>query len=516
MESPIWKKIVHYGLYVVFMLVFAWVSGQLFFERQTDNLMTSVGVLFAVDEQIERIDNLRVVFPDEPVSLEPTLADAITRQRLVNIYEPLVRPDRDLKMRPALALSWGLIDDLTWDFRLRPGVTFHDGTKFDVNDAVGSFERAISNKGSEIAGLLTSIDKVEAINEMTLRVKTLKPDPLLLQRLSTVLIMPSEQKDKKIVEPIGTGSYLLSSFTPGEGFLIERFDDYWGKKSQFETVEMIAKTNKSERVNMFLRGDADLLSFVAYDAVPIVKERGFEISGIPSLEVQFLMFNHNSEIFKNVKNKKVVSLAIDQNSLLKSFGEYAKSANQFISNGIFGFSPDISQHKYDLKAAGNLAKETGLKGKTITFHLQKGLDLLGEHVRTQLSEIGVNVIVSYLEPDRLFQSMVDGTGDIYFLGFKSDLGDGADFLDVMVDTDGAFNVANYSNDSVDKLISEGLTEMDPTKRLADLQKAMKIIVEDDVVGVPLFEYETVYSFVDALEFEPRIDGLIYFDEINIK
>lgn len=506
----------HYGLYVVFMLVFAWVSGQLFFEKHTDNLMTSVGVLFAGKQEVKKISDLVVVFPDEPVSLEPTLADPITRQRLVNIYEPLVRPDRDLKMRPSLALSWGLIDELTWDFKLRPGVTFHDGTKFDVNDAVGSFERAISNKGSEIAGLLTSIDKVEAIDEMTLRVKTLKPDPLLLQRLSTVLVIPSEQKDKKVVEPIGTGSYVLSSFEPGEGFLLEKFSDYWGLPSKFETVKMIAKTNKSERVNMFLRGDADLLSFVAYDAVPIVKERGFEVSGIPSLEVQFLMFNHKSDVFKNVKNKKVFSLAIDQQSLLKSFGEYAKQANQFISNGIFGFSPDIKRHEYDLKKAENLAKESGLVGKTVTLHLQKGLDLLGEHVRTQLSEIGVDVIVSYLEPDRLFQSMVAGDGDIYFLGFKSDLGDGADFLDVMVNTEGSFNVANYSNSDVDKLIADGLTEMDPTKRLADLQKAMSIIVEDDVIGVPLFEYETLYSFVDSLEFEPRIDGLIYFDEINFK
>ena len=157
-----------------------------------------------------------------------------------------------------------------------------------------------------------------------------------------------------------------------------------------------------------------------------------------------------------------------------------------------------------------------MKGKTVQFHLTKGLDVLGEHVRKQLQKIDVYVVVSYLSPAEFLKSFEEGSADLYFAGYKSDLGDSADFLNSFIKTDGQYNVWNYKNSEADELVNTALTEMDPKKRLKALHEVMKMVVEDDVIGIPLFEYDTLYGFADKISMQPRIDGLIYFDELNVK
>lgn len=511
------KKTIWFTSYLIFILAFLWVSGQLFFEKHTNALLASATEYFLrEDVSFEEINHLRAVYPDEPQTLEPTFTDPIVRQRINNIYEPLVRPDRDLTMRPALALSWGLLDDTTWDFRLRPNVTFHNGKPFTVLDVIASLNRAMEHESSQLTGLLASIDSMQVVDELRFRITTRHPDPLLLQRLSSVLIIPAEFEEEEDFAPVGTGSYKFSSWEQGDKISLERFEDYWGTVSKFEKVDMFSRLNKTERVMMFANGDAHFLAFVPYDTVDYLEERNFEIVGIPSLEVQFLVFNMNSKVLDDVEKRKVISMAVDQSGFVEQLGGYANPVSQFISNGVFGFNPRIEHHVYDLEKADLLAEDLELKEKTLTLHLPKGLTVLGEHMRQQLAEIGIYLLVSYLDPPDFLESITEGKADIYFLGFRASRGDSADFLDVVVHSDAEFNVANYSNPEVDSLIEQSFTEMDPSVRIADLQEVMRIIVEEDVLGIPLFEYNTLYSFVDSLEFTPRIDGYIYFDELRLR
>lgn len=501
----------------LFVIGFVWVSSQLFFEKQSNILLASVTDLLSGKEVTEgQISDLKVVYPDEPRSLEPTLNDPTVRQRLNNVYEPLVRADKDLTMHPALALSWGLVNDTVWDFRLRPDVVFHDGSTFNVEDVVASLNRAMKYGGSQLTTLLSSIRTIEVVDELHFKIYTNEPDPLLLQRLSTVLIIPNEYQEAEEFIPVGTGSYQFVDWQKGDKIFLKEFENYWGPEAKFRTVEMISRPNKNERVSMFLNGEVDFLAFVPFDAVSALEERNFEIKGIPSLEVQFLLFNTQSQLLNDASKRRIVSLAINQGELVRRLGVYAHQINQFVSNGVFGFNPNIPAHKYDIDMATMLADESGLKGKTVTLYLPKGLDVLGEHVRQQLTKIGMLPVISYLDPADFLESLLSGKADIYFLGFRADLGDSADFLDVVIHSDGDFNVGNYRNEKVDMLIDRSLKEMDPSLRLTDLQEVMRIIVEEDMVGIPLFEYDTLYSFSDKLDFDPRIDGLIYFDEIDRK
>ncbi|MBI5754581.1 hypothetical protein HZA40_05605 [Candidatus Peregrinibacteria bacterium] len=505
-------KILKGAMYGLFLLVFAWISGQLFFERQTNNLMTSVGGIFANKEVSNNsvADELKVIYSDEPDKLEPAIGDPATWKRLINIYEPLIKLDRDLNVRPALAMSWGLIDERTWEFHLRPNVHFHDGSALDSQDVIAGIER------NKTFGGLKSIAEVKAIGDLVLQIKTKNPDPLLLQRLSRVLIFPSEIKDKKELPVIGSGPYRLISWEKGNIMSLARFDDYWGEKPKFAKVQMFSISNKSDRVNMFLNGDADLLDFVPYDAVSAVKDAGFEVLSMPSLEVESIFFNTKVEFFKDVNNRKLVSMLLDQNYLINSLGGYANAVTQFVSTGTFGFNPEISQHKYDTEEAKKNIEKNNLKGKLIQIHFPKEFSFLGEYLRKQLTDAGLVPVISYMDPDPLWKSMENGDADLYFLGFRAELGDADDFFSTIPYSKGNFNITNYKNPKIDSLTEISKTEMDQKKRLQELQQAMQIVVEEDVIGMPLFEFQTLFTFDHKIRMIPRIDGFIYFDELIIE
>lgn len=513
-EIPKKGKVLPYLMYALFGLLFLWVIGQLFFQKEVEWLRETAHSLIGVN-QVEKveIDDLRVIFPNGPSSLDPSEGDPAARQRLVNIYQPLVKFDAFYNLRPCLAISWGMIDDYTWEINLRPDVVFHDGSVFDAHDVNATLVRVHDLKSSPYSQFIDTFESFEVVDDLTIKIKTKAPDPLMLQKLALILISSDEEDDMML--PIGTGSYKFVSYIDGN-MMIEKFDNYWGEEAAFDTVEMITIPNKSDRVNAFLRGDAEMLAFVSYDAVQAVQDFGFEVATIPTLEVQLIIFNIASEHFSNLINRKLVSYIVDQNSLVEQVGGYARPINQFVSNGIFGFDPSISDHEFNIDDAERLVALSGLEGETLQLHLPIGLDVLGEHVRENLAEVGVNVIVSYLEIMDFIDSIDNGKADFYFMGFKSELGDSSEFLETTIHSSGEYNTIGYENSNVDYLIDLASEELDHGKRGEALQEAMRVIVEDDVVGVPLFEYETVFSFVEGLDFSPRIDGLIYFDEIKLK
>ena len=153
--NDFYRKILSYGFYGIFLLIFAWVSGQLFFEKQF--LTTDV-------QQVSKIDQLTVIYPYGASSLNPFDTSPFIRQWTANIYEPLVRYDRDMKIKPALVISWGLVDENAWEFRLRPNVKFHDGSFFDMDDILKSFEIAMTGHDSQLVGILENIENVKIVN----------------------------------------------------------------------------------------------------------------------------------------------------------------------------------------------------------------------------------------------------------------------------------------------------------------------------------------------------------------
>lgn len=200
---------------------------------------------------------LTIGYAFEPTSLEPTHFDPVTRSYLVDIYEGLVLTNRDLKVEPGLAVSWGLLDPLTWEFRLRPNVTFHNGQTMGVEDVIYSLERAVGYEDSQLRDLLSTVKGIELSGNDRIRIHTTVPDPLLLQKLALVYIFP--QGSTNFETPVGTGPYHFVSRTDGK-MVLQRNENYWNGKPAFPKVELLAISNRRERLAALEEGKLTLLA----------------------------------------------------------------------------------------------------------------------------------------------------------------------------------------------------------------------------------------------------------------
>ena len=468
------KKFLQVVFYGVFALAFAWVSLQLFFQRETEAFLAS---LFSVSEVAVSDESVKVIVPDE-----------VTAERFLegNVYESLVSLDDDLSFEPGLAVSFGRVSPLVWNFHLREGVKFHDGSSFEAEDVLMSLEES-------------GIGKVTSKSDFEIVVETAKPDPLLLSRLARMSIRSGEE---------GTGAY---RFVDG---VFERFEGYWGEEPYFARVEMAVFVDKNERVSSFVQdGGAGVLAFVPFDAVDFLSDKGFEVLALPSLEVQFLLLNFQSEVFSDLQKRVAFGAAIDREALVKVVGGFARSAWQFVSSGVFGFNPELKIKEFDLDEAKVLAEESGLKGETITVHLPLGTTVLGEQVRLQMKDVGVGAVISYLAGEDLLASFAEKKADVYFLGYKSESGDGSDFFGDIVKSGVEYNLGNYENEEVDDLIALAAAELNEEERLGDLRE-IGVMLDEDVFGVPLLEYQNLFSLKGGVKFEPRMDGFVSFKSLS--
>lgn len=511
------SKFVKYSFYTIFVGAFVWIGFNLFFQQPASFFLGLTKLFAGPVKETQKMTELKLMLPYEEVSFEPTKADPLVSTRLKNTYDPLVRADRDLRMKPALALSWGILDETTWEFNLRPNVVFQDGSAFNAQDVVASLNRAMNYKDSELKDVLKNIGKVEVVDDFTIKIITKVPDPMLLNELANVLIIPSEYEKKTIEMPMGTGPYVFEKVYPQDRIIYKRFDKYWGDKPKFETVVLYGRRDISERGNMLLNGKVDLLTFVPFDAIQTFKERNFKIVSVPTLSIEFLLFNANSKFLTSKENRNAIRLAVDTNALADSLKGSAKAINQYASNGVFGFNPNIAIPKYDMQSSKETLSKLGLTGVTLTMSLPDGLQYIGEYVKKNLNEVGINILISYFDNfDKFMASVNSGTADLYFFGYQSSFGDANDFMKDIAYSKSQFNYGKYSDSNADQLILSASTEMDPLKRRIFLQDAMKILVEEDPIGVPLVEYEAFYSFSDKIDYDPRIDESLYFDDVNVK
>jgi peptide/nickel transport system substrate-binding protein len=458
----------------------------------------------AVDAELDQSDSnvLRAVFPFVmPNSLDVLSSDQSLRQVMVNVYEPLVFTDKDLNFYPGLAVNWGRLDDLTWEFELRNNVKMHNGSLLTVEDVVYSLNL------HDLEDWITSVEAADFLGNPVVRIKTKDPDPLFLQKIANIFIVASDKKD------VGTGPYVLDEINQDQVKLTV-FEDYWGGEITFDQVEMILSLDKNERVSLLTSGDADFLSFVPFDAVDfLVDDPNIELKSISSLELQFLLFNFDS--LSELWLRKAIYLALDKDEFLNNFSKFVHNSDQYVSAGVLGYNSSFDAYDFNLIEAKKLIVDKGGYSSVIHVHLPLNMETLGSFIKTSLENIGLDVVVSYLSNEDLSISYESSGGDIYFLGFRSETGDAQALYDLIFQSSAEYNLGNYFNKNFDSLLNDISFELNKQARIFQLREAMKILI-DDFVGVPLFEFDTLFAYQkNRIDFQPRIDGLIYFKDFKL-
>ncbi len=464
----------------------------------------------------EGSEEVKVAYADSFSSLDPANFEAKNRNLLGNVYEGLTRFDKNLDLESALAVSWGQIDDLTWEFKLRENVYFHDGSMLDPEDVVSSFEYALESSSSQVVSLISSVESIEVSGDSKVKVVTTEEDPILPNRLAHVYVFPSEIEDPSGTL-IGTGPYYFESygFTEDERVLLQyelnSFPYYWGGEAYYDDLNLLIIPDKGDRVNMLIGGEIDVLANVASEHVDELEYMGLDVYVQPSLEVNFFLFNTlEGSVFSDLNLRKAFSYAVNREYLISDLGEYAEVSNQFVAYGVNGYDSSLPVSLYDAKAASVMFEEAGVD--RIEVHMVKGMEALGDFVEESFYFLE-NVDLDYHGLEAFQNGVLNQQYDVYFLGYKSDVGDAADLYETLFVSDGAYN-GGYDNPEVDRLVERASSEDDQSARLKILKEVMNILVEEDMAGVPLFESELIYGFSPDISWSPRIDGFVFGVELR--
>jgi peptide/nickel transport system substrate-binding protein len=461
---------------------------------------------------------LGITYRSEILSLDPAApADAETGSVLSNMYEGLVAFDKDMHLVPALATSWNVLDDHTWLVNLRRNVRFHDGGTLTAVDVKFSLERSDS---------LALVKQVDVIDEGSLRLRTLWPDALLLNRLTHVLIVPrGRQAQDYDSQPIGTGPYRFVRWERGTRLTLEAFPDYWGGRPPVDRVEFLPLDVPRAR-EALAQGRVDVLALPRSMVRDLQAPPGVRIERRPGLAAAFLWFRSMQEQgkprdpFADGRVRRAVSLAIERRKLIESLGGNGTPANQLLARGVFGYVSALPELPFDPGAARTLLAEAGYPRGFDTNLVCPDNDTRPAcaSIKQMLDAIGIRATVETVPWSSFVSRWARGQLPFFLATWRFDDGDALSFLrDCLFTRDPARKFGSYnpgfSSAPLDQLIEE--TERTPgeTQRLLHYEKVMRMALLEMPI-VPLYHPDNVYAVSEKLRWQPRVDGNLLAAEMS--
>ena len=463
-----------------------------------------------------------------------------------HVFNRLIERADNLRMVPALALSWRAVDDLTWEFKLRPNVTFHDGSPFTAEDVVFSIERVPTLKDSPgpFVPYTKEITGLQVVDPLTLRVKTAKPHPLLPNDLSVISIVSKKAAAGASTADfnsgkaaIGTGPYKLARFTRGDRVELVRNDAYWGRKPAVEKLTFKLVTNDAARVAALLSGDV-----AAIDAVPVSDIK--KLSSNPDLAVLqragtrliYLYLDVAREVspfvtdkdgkplpanpLKDLRVRRALSKAIDRELIRTRVMEGAsRPAGQLMISGLPGYSEALKPEAADVEGAKKLLAEAGYpNGFGLTLHGTNNRYVQDEQILQTVaqmwSRIGIAVKVEAQPAAVFFPRNNRSEYSVSMSGWAPDSAEASSPLRAFIATRnkdkglGAFNAGNYSNPKIDQLLDRALVTINDAERDKLLQQAVEAAMAD-VAVIPIHHQVNVNAVRKSIRYGGRADERIY-------
>ncbi|MBK3733357.1 ABC transporter substrate-binding protein [Azospirillum brasilense] len=488
----------------------------------------------------------------EPSALDPHYHNLgpNTRARK-HVFESLVSMDAKMRLQPELAESWRAVDETTWEFTLRKGVKFHDGTEFTAQDFIYSVCRIpnVANSPSSFTVYTKGIAGIEAPDPHTLVIKTAKPYPLLPVELSTFGIISAKAAGGEAVTfdkagckadswpttqafndgslMIGTGPFRHKSYTKGDRQVLERNPDYWGPQPAWDTVVFRPITSDGPRVAALLAGDVDMIESPPVQDIERLKSApNVSLAQAQSNRVIYLALGvqdtpptitgtDGKNPLKDPKVRKALSLAVDRDAIVKRIMMgVAEPANQYLPAGFYGNNPEITVATDANKAKQLLAEAGYPKGFQLTLGTPNDRyindDKVAQAVAQMFTRIGVQTQVDATTANVFFSKRNKQEYSVFLAGWGADSGEMSSPLKALIATPikekgyGTTNYTSYSDPELDGMLDTALATVDDAKREKLLQAAVKRAVDADII-IPLHYEVTVWAMKKGLSYEPRAD-----------
>ena len=476
--------------------------------------------------------------PAEATTMDPGRStQVLTVNYFVNLYDTLTRWDTALQLQPGLATSWKNVNETTWDFTLRSGVRFHDGTPFTAEDVKATLERNMQPGKTVVTPGFTTIESVQVRGPLAVRIVTRKPDPLLLVRMAQMgsQILPArlttDEGAKDLARrPVGTGAYRFVEWVKDERLVMQANHEWWGWGGKAPGVERVIWKSIPDdfpRIVALEKGEADIITNVPPDRMPSIAEgKGTKIVTVPATRTVTFWMNDNQPPLSDRRVRHAMHYALDVNGIVKNL--YAGMGKPF-SGGLadtdFGYNPTLKPYPYDPAKARALLAQAGFAGGIdVTMYFGNGTMVndkaLVEAVADMWGKVGIRARVEMIEmgarqrmnndrtvpPSGLLlinpqSTLLDADGSLWRLFHPNGFG-------------GKYWVGSQPGQRFYELMEQGRYTLDQKKRKAIYTEATRIIHEEKP-WLELFQEVVVYGTSRRVSFKPRADYRLIVSEMSL-
>jgi peptide/nickel transport system substrate-binding protein len=497
--------------------------------------------------------DLTIGFKAEVTSADPHVLNGQNRNIWTHVYDTLIARDAHLQPKPALATSWRTLDDVTWEFKLRPNVVFSDGSPLTAKDVKFSIDRAIGLTGPRtFRSYLKDVASVSATSSDTVIIKTKYRSATLPNTIGLIPIVCSKIGDSANeaafaagTAAIGSGPYKYVQWDKGERVVLARNDRYWGPKEPWDKVTFQFISSEAARAAAMLAGSVDVIdsassgvaeAFRRSDKVDTVAMTSYMLNYVQldqtrdqspyvkALDDRPLTKNP----FKDSRVRQALAHMINRDLLIKRVmkGD-ADATGQLVPSGFFGYDPKLNAPEYNPAKAKSLLKEAGYPdGFKLTLHCPNDRYLNDAKTCESLAQMftqgGIQTTLQTL-PFPVFLSRLNSGGPIgesefsaFLVGQGTPTGDSIDVLFNVLrsyDTTLGSTQKQYSNGEVDKLIDRALQTLDASAR-EELQQAAARLAVDDVGVIPLYHLKASWAVRKGLVLSPRSDDFTLATDIR--
>lgn len=487
----------------------------------------------------------------DSISLDPgNTTDMDSVKVTVNIFETLVKYEKDGKeIIPSLATSWKSSDDgLTWVFKLRQGVRFHDGTVFDAHAVEFNFRRwmeadnpyhdgQFSYWNYVFGGFPGFVKSVTALSDYSVEIKLSKPyAPFLSTLTMPVFGILSPEAVKKYGEevykhPVGTGPFVFKSWELNKNIVLERNEQYWNVAAKVDELELVVIPSNSDRLKQLKQGSIDIADNLGPDDVAAIEaDNQLQLLLRPCFNVGYIAPNNEKPPFDNKDVRTAISLAINKEEMIREvFANIAKPAQALIPPLLWGYNESIQPSEYNPEKAKQLLAKAGYpKGFKTTLWVMKSPRnyfpkpiQTAEYIQKSLKEINIDAAIVAFDWDEYLNRISNGEHQMALIGWTGDNIDPDNFLYTLLASENAKpgyagNYSFYKNKEVDLLLVQARQNNDIVFR-KNLYRRMLEIVDKDMPAVPLVHTMPVLAARTSVRgYSPYITGVESLENVDVE
>jgi len=496
--------------------------------------------------------DLSVALGADVTSIDPHFHNLTPNNNVGNhVFDTLVGKDASGRLTPQLAESWRTIDDLTWEFKLRRGVKFHDGSDFTAADVVFSLDRVpnVPNSPSSFVSYSKQITEKIVVDPYTIRLKTAAPYPLMPNDMGTIMIVSSRAAKGATTEDfnsgkaaVGTGPFKFERWQKGSRIDLTRHEAYWGPKPPWDRVVLRVITSDPTRVASLLANEVRAIENVpTSDLAKLSKAPDISVYRIVSHRVMYLHVDSardrtpfvtdkagrplDRNPLKDVRVRRAMSKAINRQALVERVMEgAARATGQLMPEGMFGYSPALKPEPYDPDGARKLLAEAGYPdGFGLTLHAPNNRyvndDQVAQTIAQMLARVGIAAKVDTMPSAVYFTRASKLEFSLMLVGWGSDTAEASSPLKALLATFnndkgmGQANRGRYSNPKMDALLDQALATVDDARREKLLQQATEVAMAELGI-IPLYHQENLWATRKGIVYTPRADERTFAHEFR--